>query len=167
MEIRQVENGERGCQMTKKAGTTEWTLQLTSSPVIVIPNFFESYQKQFNKKIDKPNVKFWYYTPYIGSRTQGFVCNIITGSWYKYNSIPEFNSVNTTCIANVARAENRTLLKHITTLETRIKKLETLFDHVREKSSMIDEFIKTAEQAITSDNTTVQEEEHKQQAHHR
>lgn len=138
MEIR--ERGGCDCTIIPIPNETKWIFYSRSGVSFPIPNFLETYEKQFNKKIQISDVKWWQQTPYIGGDV-GVACYITIGIWENYQTLTQFNLKHSFNIALLARTETSMALK-------RLEKLETWFDHIRQKSSIIDEFIKMADEVL-------------------
>lgn len=143
MEIREQSDCE--CTIIPIPNETKWTFYSKSGVSFPIPNFLETYEKKEQKKIQISDVKWWRQTPYIGDNDDGIACFITIGIWSKYENLTRFNLHHAYNLALLARAETSVVVK-------RLQKLETWFDHIRQKSSMIDEFIKVADEAVRFDN---------------
>jgi hypothetical protein len=148
MEIRRQPNNT-DYELVPRPNTTEWRVQ-TDYGFVTIPNFIETHKKQLDRTIQPSDVKLWGFMPYVyvGSDDSGYTCSILSGSWFPYHSTETFNQKNTLNIAHMARIENRLLDQENKRLLKRLEKLETVFDHIRQKSSIIDEFIKIAESVV-------------------
>ncbi len=145
MEI--LEQSDCQCLMMSIPNETKWTFRSKSGVSFPIPNFFETYEKQFGKKLKMSDIKWWQQTPYVGDDHVGVACYITFGLWENYSGNIRFNLTHSQNVTKLARAETGVMIK-------RLEKLESLFDHIRQKSSMLDEFIKIAEECVKEESVT-------------
>lgn len=144
MEIQLQLQGD-DAKMVPQSETKQWTIRTWSGIVLPIVNFQETYEKQNGKPLDLNSIKWWGNTPNVELTDEtGYLCDLTSGVWVKYQNIMQFTTDHHCNIINLLVHENMFLATYM----KRVQKLEAIFDHIRQKSSMLDEFIKIAESAV-------------------
>lgn len=151
MELRHNKD-ENNYKMVEKTDTknSTWTFELTDEGIHVpIPNLFETFFKQYHRVITKKNVDMWGCTPIATLNNKKYVCDIETGEWWERGEASV--DIDIPIIYNILSVRTmraNQLHKQNKALALRVQQLETWFDHIRQKSSMIDEWIKTADEVL-------------------
>lgn len=144
MEIQLQLQGD-DAKMVPQPETKQWTIRTWSGIVLPIANFQETYQKETNTPLDLNSIKWWGNTPYVELTDEtGYLCDLTSSRWVKYLNWVHFTTEHHCNIINILVHENMFLATYM----KRVQKLEAIFDHIRQKSSLLDEFIKIAESAV-------------------
>lgn len=134
--------------------TSSYRLRLPSGLTIDIPNFHTTFLTFIQTKFpsywqELKNVEFYYTNGLIPwfenvfepqniiHRHPSYQCNIFDARWNDTG----FNNGYSDAMVIVLARETRFL-------HQRMQKMEHIFDHIRQKNSTLDEFIKTAEEVI-------------------
>lgn len=154
MELRYNRDGEHYV-MVEKVDTKDstWTFETTDGgEPVPIPNFLETFFKQYHRVITKQNVIMWGCTPIAILNNKKYICDIQFGEWWEPGEAT-LNRDHIPIIYNVLSVKDMRidqLYKENKELKLRVQQLETWFDHIRQKSSMIDEWIKTADEVLVT-----------------
>ena len=117
---------------------------------IPVPNYYETFAKYCETDQDLIGQTFKYVVcmPFVQFKNdiyEGYaVCDILTGEWLWING--KTYAVN----ARLALFQQTIFNCIFAKLEQRLNRLEQIFDHIRSKSSVIDEMMKIVESAPDS-----------------
>ncbi len=119
-------------------------INLPSGKKIYVANYIETYSKFYSNHEEKIKL-YGGLLPYVQiSKYRYRVCNLIAGTWDKHEDIYALNFF----VLYERLIDKLKFLENSSSLNKRLIKLESIFNHISEKSTILDEFIKISEEVI-------------------
>ena len=134
-------------------------LRLPCGYKIELPDFRETLKHQADEwrqcaayvifNVSKIHFTYGLPTVSVSTKTRGatdfgdntYYCNILTGLWDNWVS-------ESTLILRIHELDRKELGQQVLEIQTELKWVRSIFDHIRSRASWIDEFIELADQAI-------------------
>ncbi len=143
------------------ADSKAFVIKMASGNKIEIPDFIEEYKMQMNMHdMTVEEIGFEYHNgilPFVDDFNSGrrFICNMLNGKWNFDPGQTLFEPYIDLCLLLIGKdnqllaAQLHKQTQEMKELKRDVDFLKSLFNHVREKNTMLDEWLKTLEEVAT------------------